>query len=277
MNNLFINRVTDAIDLLCQYEPKQGYHVAFSGGKDSVVLADLCKKAGVKYKLHYMNTTIDPPELVRFIMKNYPDCKFIRPLRPFSEVIKEKQYPPTRVVRYCCQVLKEHYQPNGIILMGIRKKESWKRSKRSMFELLHKSGTFVINPIIYWEDFEVWEYIGEHKLPYCLLYDEGYKRLGCVMCPQAGSSNMKKDAKRFPRIAKRWLMYFNKMYDYQVNVNGKDYRHWKSGQDVYDWWINTSAKNSDKETLSLLKNEVGKEIAELKKVDEVEGVKEGLQ
>lgn len=58
-----------AIALLRLHEPPEGYYLAFSGGKDSCVIKELAKRAGVKFDAHYGNTTIDPPELVRFIKK----------------------------------------------------------------------------------------------------------------------------------------------------------------------------------------------------------------
>lgn len=237
MNNLFRDKVDTAIDLLRRYEPVNGYKLAFSGGKDSMVVDDIAMLAGVKYERHYNMTTLDPPELVRFIMKHYPGTKFIRPLRSLREVVIEKQYPPTRIARYCCEVLKEHYRPEGTLLMGLRWAESIKRSKRQQFEVLHKSGTFAVNPIIDWSTDEVWTYIKERGLSYCELYDEGFKRLGCCMCPMSGSEGMKRDAMRWPQIAYRWRKILNEMYNYQTAVRGKDYKNWESGDCIYQWWI----------------------------------------
>lgn len=103
------NKVEMAIARLQLHEPKEGYYVAFSGGKDSCVVLDLCKRAGVKFDAHYNLTTVDPPELVRFIKKYHPDIWETRtkPKKTMWQLIEEKRLPPTRKVRYCCEVLKE--------------------------------------------------------------------------------------------------------------------------------------------------------------------------
>ena len=47
-----------------QYSP-DGFHVAFSGGKDSQVIHELCRMAHVKFKAYFYQTSVDPPELLR--------------------------------------------------------------------------------------------------------------------------------------------------------------------------------------------------------------------
>ncbi len=76
--------VQKSIERLKFFEPvKEGYYLAFSGGKDSVVLKRLAEMAGVKFDAHYSVTTIDPPELTQFIRKYHPDVKWERYKTPF--------------------------------------------------------------------------------------------------------------------------------------------------------------------------------------------------
>ena len=102
------DKVEKAIQRLRVFEPPEGYHVAFSGGKDSQCIYHLCQAAGVKFDAHYSVTSVDPPELIRFIRGNYPDVAFDYPRDRDGKVITmwnlipKKCMPPTRMVRYCC-------------------------------------------------------------------------------------------------------------------------------------------------------------------------------
>lgn len=73
-------KVEESIKRIKQFDPrsfsgKDGYYLAFSGGKDSVVCKALLEMAGVKYDAHYRVTSVDPPELVRFVKEKHPDVE----------------------------------------------------------------------------------------------------------------------------------------------------------------------------------------------------------
>lgn len=124
-----------AIQRLHSFEPPEGYFVAFSGGKDSQCVYHLCKIAGVKFEAHYNVTSVDPPELIKFIKSNYPDVIFEVPHDADGKrismwsLIKQKLMPPTRIARYCCQALKEQTGEGRIVVTGVRWAESVRRAK----------------------------------------------------------------------------------------------------------------------------------------------------
>src|SRR5574343_1435258 len=91
-----IDKVAIAIDRIRAFEPPEGYYVAFSGGKDSVVILDLVKRAGVKFDAHYNITGIDPPELFYFIRDNFPEVERHQPPITIWKLIVKKMMPPTR-------------------------------------------------------------------------------------------------------------------------------------------------------------------------------------
>jgi phosphoadenosine phosphosulfate reductase len=230
-----------AIERIKTFCPPEGYYVAFSGGKDSVVILDLVKRAGVPFDAHYSITGIDPPELVRFIRTEYPDVQRHRPEKTIWQLIVEKRMPPTRKVKYCCQYLKEGGGNGRTVLTGIRWEESTRRKNtRKMTEACFRdSRKFYINPIIDWSGTDVWEYIKSHGIAYCCLYDEGFKRLGCIMCPESGKQQLV-EAVRWPRYKALYIMAFQRCIDKRI-VDGLK-TTWRTGQEMYDWWIENSRR-----------------------------------
>lgn len=128
-----LDKVELSIKRLKAFCPPEGYYVAFSGGKDSQCIYHLCKMAGVKFDAHYNVTSVDPPELVRFIKTNYPDVKFEhqynRDGKPITmwNLIPEQRMPPTRLARYCCAKLKETNGKGRHTVTGVRASESANR------------------------------------------------------------------------------------------------------------------------------------------------------
>lgn len=174
--------VRESIHFMREHEPAGGYFLGFSGGKDSIVTLELAKMAGVQFIAGYNSTGIDHPEVVRMIRREYPEVRIIHPKRSFWSVLKTKT-PPRRNIRWCCHLLKETSEDMGlnIRIMGIRAEESAARAKLGAISK-HK-GKITVKPIFHWPEWAVWEFIHQHRLPYPSLYDEGFSRVGCVVCP----------------------------------------------------------------------------------------------
>ena len=269
LNIYGMDMVEVAIERLKAFEPEEGYFLAFSGGKDSVTIKTLADMAGVKYEAHYNVTSVDPPELVRFV-KTFPDVLFDFPhddngnVATMWRLIAKNTMPPTRLYRYCCRYLKEASGQNHFVVTGVRKDESVRRANtRSGLELgKHKSTprelldpdnptpemfyhcqTYyrkVLNPIIDWTTEDVWEFIKEYKIPYCCLYDEGFTRLGCIGCPMGGRKGQLREFERYPKYKANYIRAFEKMlkYRHKRELDGIDKQNWKTGEDVFKWWLN---------------------------------------
>lgn len=231
-----VDLVAKAIDRLQHFEPEEGYYLAFSGGKDSVVIKHLADMAGVKYDAHYNVTTIDPPELIYFIREHHPDVIWDRPGQPFLHRLVKKGFP-LRQARWCCEEYKERGGEGRDVVMGLRWEESGQRKNRAMYEHCQKHNRRLLNPIIEWSEQDVWDFIGQEALPYCSLYDEDFTRLGCVFCPMKSNNQRQQEGKRWPGFEKAFRIAFRKLHENRKSRGMKSVDRWPDGDAMFEWWI----------------------------------------
>lgn len=244
--------------------PEDGYFVGFSGGKDSQVLLDLVKRAGVKYKAHYNVTTIDPPENVRFIRQYYPEVHFIHPRQTFIKMI-EKRGLPSMIYRFCCEELKEKSGAGNVVLTGVRADESTKRSKynevaiksnrvehadrskkhtieeieQNEHRCIKGKDAIMIYPILNWTESDVWQYIADNHLPHNPCYDIA-GRVGCMFCPFAKKSDIEYFEQKYPKykdaIIKRLSIFLANKPQKAYNMDADEYYDWwKSKKSIKEW------------------------------------------
>lgn len=125
---------------------------------------------------------------------------------------------------------------------------------RKMVEQCYKQTKTVVNPIIDWTDEDVWEFIREYNIPYCKLYDEGYKRLGCIGCPMGSVEHRKAEFERYPKYKQAYIRAFERMianYDSGGGTPGRTEQTFSSGtaneprtafclldpKQIMEWWI----------------------------------------
>jgi len=243
----------EAIEFIRKHEPPEGYFLGFSGGKDSVVLYDLTMKSGVKFEAYY-TLQIDPPELIKFIRLNYPTLKILKPEYNFWQGILKK-CPPYIKKRWCCEIIKE--KPSRDIalphrLIGIRSEESHSRLMKGQICKIHNFKQVHYHPLFNWLEWEIWEYIEQNNLEYCSLYDEGFSRLGCVVCPfitgptKSAQIKLNLHKARWPQYYRLFEKTMKKFWDIKAKHQRKDTSP-QTFEEFLDNWYHGISTIKDKE------------------------------
>lgn len=227
--------------------------ICYSGGKDSDVMLDIAKRCLDVGQFEVLNshTTVDAPETVYHIREVFKRCEAegihteVRMPRYKGEPTSmwkliEQKGVPTRLVRYCCTILKETTTPNRMVAVGVREDESTGRHGRGSFACLgkrkkdaewrtlqHTYAMFkldqsgkpdayecqfiqsckenkdtICNPIYAFTEADIWSYAKEFSIPMNPLYVKGYKRVGCVGCPMASNRMRYKEFADYPAYKK---------------------------------------------------------------------------
>ena len=220
-------KVDFAIKLL-QSIPQDGdIEISYSGGKDSDVILELAKMAGIPYRAIYKNTTIDPAGTIAHAKEM--GAEVIRPKKSFFQLLSEGGFP-SRFSRFCCSVLKE-YKVCDRAILGIRRSESKKRAERykepercRVYSKKEKVKQYL--PILEWTDQDVEEFIKERNIKCHPLYYRGgqfdvTQRLGCMGCPLASRKKRIQFYKENPKWLKAWIRAGQKRYTSEAYQNGK--------------------------------------------------------
>lgn len=255
-----IDLIRKSEKMALRLDPENGFFNTFSGGKDSQCLYHLVKMAGVKARTHMSLTSVDPPEVIRFVKRNYPDVELIKPKMSIYDMARRKHIMPTMRFRWCCAEFKETSGAGKVTLIGIRRQESARRAKRGeistnikgkrteetfdqwseheekMVTCVGGKDKILVSPIIYWTERDVWEFLNVNNIPHCELYDEGYYRIGCICCPMASYRQKIKEIKRWPHVKRNWLKTIQWLID-----NGYLNNKFKDPEIGFNWWI--SGKN----------------------------------
>lgn len=269
LEKIAIERLKMASEVSLKYYG-QPLLVTYSGGKDSDVSLELAIRSGIPFEVQNSHTTADAPETVRFIKKKFYQleldgikCQIDKPQIQGKRVsmwslIPIKLMPPTRVVRYCCQVLKEGAGDGRMITTGVRWDESSQRStrggleiigrtkkhsiiltndndnKRRFFEKCETRAKSVCNPIIEWTNSDIWDFIHSEKIETNPLYQCGFDRVGCIGCPMAGKKRYF-EFSIFPKYKNMYIHAFDRMIKERISRGLET--EWLTGEEVFSWWM----------------------------------------
>lgn len=246
MNDKLQRKVERAINLIkaaaeMATEHGQPLEVCYSGGKDSDVILELTKMAGVNYRAIYKNTTIDPPGTIKHAKDNGVEVR--QPQMTFMQVL-ESAGLVSRFRRACCEKLKE-YKILDFAVIGIRRDESAKRAERykepelcRVYKKNEKARLYL--PILEWTAEDVEAFIKQRGIKcHPLYYDaEGNfhveRRLGCIGCPLASKKKRIEDFKKYPKMARFYIRGGQNFLD-----NHKDSKIHAYFKNAYEWFAFT--------------------------------------
>lgn len=254
--------------------------VTVSGGKDSDVLLELTKRAGAPFEVSHNHTTADAPQTVYHVRQQFKElenkginCILNKPKMTMWQLIPHKKMPPTRRARYCCAYLKEGFGKNRHILTGVRWAESSSRKnnrgiyetvnrdrdkriilnndnddRRRLMERCQLKAKTITNPIVDWEDSDIWEYIESEHIEINPLYKCGFDRVGCIGCPMAGKKRQR-EFSFFPKYKMAYLKAFERMIEERVKDGLGVSESWSTPEKVFSWWM--EEKEMDTQQISL--------------------------
>ena len=296
-------KVKQSIQMTKEYTLKnldKKIFVSISGGKDSDVMKHIVDIAfnelreegiNVDYNLIAFNTSNDTAETYKHLKQHHKMTKenIISPEVGFYQWIVDKKnyFTPTRFIRNCCSTYKEGQltkimgkKEDTLTFLGMRSPESVKR-KDYDFDLneaqkkIGKKPNVPENwlrflPIVKWTDAEVWLYILNRKMKYNDMYNKGFNRIGCLICPYQSDVVELLIKNHYPKQWKRWVDILAKGYE----IYGVERRlKW----DLLEWceggrWKSATSKESELTTKKATPERV-KELAELKGISEEMAVK----
>ncbi len=160
----------------------------FTGGKDSLVVLHLFKRAGdgkVTVPVLNLDTTVKPKEIIAFRDRMAREWDLDLIITTNHEGVKQVKIAEDR--ERCCHLLKTEainmaVEEHGwkALVSGVRWDEQPAREDEVYFS--ERPEHTRVQPILHFSELDIWAYIEKYDLPYCELYDQGYRSLGCAPC-----------------------------------------------------------------------------------------------
>jgi phosphoadenosine phosphosulfate reductase len=196
--------------------PPERVAVAYTGGKDSGVALALWRETLAKnlrgpLRALSVDTGLKFPQVTAFRDRLCADWGVgLTIARPEVDL---SAYPVAQDTIACCRDLKIVPLARAVretatlaLITGLRRDEHPSRALRPYAELRaatadcpeHCPDYWQVNVILDWTEMDVWAFVTGENLPYCELYHEGYRSLGCMPCTRKAGQDESERAGRDP-------------------------------------------------------------------------------
>ncbi|QGH72294.1 MAG: PAPS reductase [Podoviridae sp. ctg2L5] len=146
--------------------------IFWTGGKDSTLMLRLLMDFEKEYNIVFLDSGKEFPEIYRFIEKTAKEWDFkyftFKYLAPDAQSARENKI---EAINDAIESLNPDY-----VYVGIRWDEHKSRSKE--LYIRKDENVFRVHPILHFTEEDIWTVTRNTNIPYCELYDEGYRSLG---------------------------------------------------------------------------------------------------
>ncbi|MBN1183570.1 MAG: phosphoadenylyl-sulfate reductase [Bacteroidales bacterium] len=199
LNKIFADKTAEEILFYMDSHYPRKIALASSMGAEDQVLTHMIRKINKNIRIFTLDTGRLFPETYDLIQKTRKKYGMtIEVFFPEKEAVEKMVnskginlfYESIENRKLCCNIRKKEPIKRALKgldawICGLRKDQSLDRFSSNIVEWDELNGLIKINPLLYWRNKDVWEYIKAHDIPYNSLHDEGFPSIGCQPCTRA--------------------------------------------------------------------------------------------